>query len=123
MGRYQRKPHKKQRMDFYLHRLKKDEIKDELDLFFNKTQEESILFLNEEPMLFKDEPDIVKELREEELHGRLPLWLADFKEEKNNDSIPETDDPTEETIKETKETGNYHISQSKKINFLMISNS
>lgn len=115
MGQYKRKPHKKQRMDFYHHQLKKDEIKDELDLFFNKTQEESILFLNEEPMLFKDEPDIVKELREEELHGRLPLWLADFKEEENNDSISETDNTSEETIKETKETGNYHISQIKKL--------
>lgn len=116
MGRYQRKPHKKQRMDFYHHQLIKDEIKDELDSFFNKTQEESILFLNEEPMLFKDEPDIVKELREEELHGRLPLWLADFNEEENDRSFSETDDSSEETIDQEKETSYHYTSETKKLN-------
>ena len=89
MGRYQKKPYKKQQIDIYHQKSIEDEIQDELDLFFDKGQEESVLFLDEEPMLFGDEPEIVKQLREEELQGKLPLWFADFNKEINNECISE----------------------------------
>jgi hypothetical protein len=97
MGRYQRKPYKKQKLDIYHQKSIEDEIEDELDIFFNQEQEESILFFDEEPMLFKDEPSIVKQLREEELQGKLPMWLADFNKEKSNDVVSEESDQNEET--------------------------
>jgi hypothetical protein len=97
MGRYRKKPYKKQQMDIYHHKAIEDEIEDELDLFYDQNQEESVLFLNEEPMLLDDEPRIVKQLREEELKGKLPMWLADFNKEKNNDTVSKKQDTTEET--------------------------
>ena len=97
MGRYRKKPYKKQQMDIYHHKAIEDEIEDELDLFYDQNQEESVLFLNEEPMLLDDEPRIVKQLREEELKGKLPMWLADFNKEKNNDAVSKKQDTTEET--------------------------
>lgn len=97
MGRYKRKPYKKQRMDFYHHKAIEDEIEDEVESFFNQDQEESILFLNEEPLFLDDEPEIVKQLRHEELNGKLPLWLADFNKENTDNSIPKKQDPSEKT--------------------------
>jgi len=97
MGRYRKKPYKKQQMDIYHHKAIGDEIEDELDLFYDQNQKESVLFLDEEPMLFDDEPRIVKQLREEELQGKLPMWLADFNKEKDSDTISEKQDTTEET--------------------------
>ena len=67
-----------------------------MDLFFSPDQEESVLFLNEEPLLFNDEPQIVKQLREEELQGKLPMWLADFDKENRNDFLSEEQDSTKE---------------------------
>ena len=104
MGRYQKKPYKKQQLDIYHQKAIEDEIEDELDLFINKEQEESVLFLNEEPFLFGDEPEIVKQLREEELQGKLPLWLADFDKENNDESLSEKQYTTEKTIHDQKKT-------------------
>ena len=104
MGRYQKKPYKKQQLDIYHQKEIEDEIEDELDLFINQGQEESVLFLDEEPFLFDDEPEIVKQLREEELQGKLPLWLADFNKEKNDESLSKEQYSTEETNSDTKET-------------------
>lgn len=103
MGRYQRKPYKKQQLDIYHQKEIEDEIEDELDLFINQGQEESVLFLDEEPMLFDDEPEIVKQLREEELQGKLPLWLADFNKEISDENIPEEQDTKKENIIYTSE--------------------
>lgn len=97
MGRYRKKPYKKQQTDIYHHKAIEDEIEDELDLFYDQNKEESILFLDEEPMFLDDEPRIVKQLREEELQGKLPMWLADFNKEKSSDTISEKQDSTEET--------------------------
>ncbi len=116
MGRYKRKPHKKQRVDYYHHKKVQDEIENELDIFFNKKQDESVLFLSEEPMLFEDEPSIVKELRDEELNGKLPMWLADFNKEENDETESKTPYPTKETINEDSELTNQHFSVSKKLN-------
>ena len=96
MGRYQRKPYKKQQVDIYHHKAIEDEIEDELDIFFEQDKEESILFLDKEPMLFSDEPTIVRQLREEELQGKLPMWLADFNKEKSDDVISEESDQDQE---------------------------
>jgi hypothetical protein len=97
MGRYRKKPYKKQQIDIYYYKSIEDEIEDELDLFFNPNQEESVLFLDEEPLLFSDEPEIVKQLREEELQGKLPMWLADFNKEDGNDFKSEEQDSKKET--------------------------
>ena len=75
-----------------------DEIEDELDLFLNQEPEESVLFLDEEPLLFDDEPEIVKQLREEEIQGKLPLWLADFNKEIPDESISEKQYSTKKDI-------------------------
>ncbi|MBS3749621.1 MAG: hypothetical protein KGY65_06725 [Candidatus Thermoplasmatota archaeon] len=96
MGRYRKKPYKKQQMDIYHHKAIEDEIEDELDLFYDQNQEGSVLFFDEEPMFLDDEPRIVKQLREEELQGKLPMWLADFNKEKNNDTVSKKQDTTEE---------------------------
>jgi hypothetical protein len=104
MGRYQKKPYKKQQFDIYNQKAIEDEVEDELDLFINQKQEESILFLDEEPFLFNDEPEIVKQLREEELQGKLPMWLADFDKENNNYTLSKKQDTTEETINNQKKT-------------------
>ena len=93
----QRKPYKKQKFDKYHLKGIEEEIENELDIFFNQNQEESVLFLDEEPMLFDDEPRIVKQLREEELQGKLPLWLADFNKENKNGIVSKEQDTTEET--------------------------
>jgi hypothetical protein len=92
-------------MDFYHHKAIEDEIENELDLFFNPDQEESILFHIEEPILFKNEPAIVKQLRKEELQGKLPLWLADFNTEESNDSISKKQNPSKETNGNQSQTG------------------
>ena len=97
MGRYRKKPYKKQQIDIYHHKAIEDEIEDELDLFYDQNKEESILFLDEEPMFLDDEPRIVKQLREEELQGKLPMWLADFNKEKSSDTVSKKQDSTEET--------------------------
>ncbi len=110
MGRYQKKPYKKQQLDIYDQKAIEDEIEDELDLFINQEQGESILFLDEEPFLFKDEPEIVKQLRQEEFQGKLPMWLADFDKENNNYALSNKQDKTEENINNQKET----ITKSKK---------
>jgi hypothetical protein len=73
-----------------------------LDLFINQEQEESVLFLDEEPFLFNDEPEIVKQLREEEFQGKLPMWLADFHKENKNNPLSNKRDTTEETINDQK---------------------
>jgi len=104
MGRYRKKPYKKQQIDIYHHKAIEDEIEDEMDLFFDQNKEESVLFLDEEPPLFDDEPEIVKQLREEEIQGKLPLWLADFNEEKTNDTIPDEQNTTEETKSDKQKT-------------------
>jgi len=96
MGRYQKKPYKKQQVDVYHHKAIEDEIEDELDIFFDQDKEESILFLNEEPMLFSDEPAIVRQLREEELQGKLPMWLTDFNKEEHDNAISEEPDQNQE---------------------------
>ncbi len=97
MGRYRKKAYKKQQIDIYHHKAIEDEIEDELDLFFDQNEEESVLFLDEEPLLFNDEPPIVKQLREEELQGKLPLWLADFNKKETDDTLSEKQDSTEKT--------------------------
>jgi hypothetical protein len=114
MGRYKRKPHKKQRVDYYHHKKVQDEIEDELDIFFNKKQDESVLFLSDGPMLFEDEPSIVKQLRNEELNGKLPMWLADFNKEENDETVSETPDSTKDTFSKDSELNNQHVSGSKK---------
>ena len=93
----QRKPYKKQKFDKYHLKGIEEEIEDELDIFYNQDQEESVLFLDEEPMFLDDEPRIVKQLREEELQGKLPMWLADFNKEKNSDTVSKKQDTTKET--------------------------
>lgn len=100
----QRKPYKKQRFDKYHQKGIEEEIENELDLFFNQDTEESVLFFDEEPNLFNDEPKIVKQLRQEELQGKLPLWLADFNEENSNDTISKKQDSTEKTTRGQQET-------------------
>ena len=100
----QRKPYKKQKFDKYHQKGIEEEIENELDIFYHQDPEESILFLNEEPNLFNDEPKIVKQLRQEEIQGKLPMWLADFNKENSNDTLSEKQDSTEKTTRSQQET-------------------
>ena len=80
MGSYRRKVHKKKSVDLFHEKGLEDMIKDEVDFFYRGEEEPDSIILDMEypPML--DEPDIVKELKEEERLGKLQTLVTDFQE-------------------------------------------
>lgn len=85
MGRYKRKPYKKQSLDpvhkmdiekEYLNSIQENDDNDLFDGLFSDELEEIELF---------DEPKIVQQLRREEREGKLPMWLLSYFEENDND--------------------------------------
>lgn len=79
MGHYSRKPYKKHTHDPFndidIKREYFDALNEDEDPFDNQFTYES------EETRFIDEPDIVRQLRQEELEGTLPLYLLDLSEE------------------------------------------
>ena len=85
MGRYQKKPYKKQSVDplnaidiekEYINAMKENENNDIFDQLLEEEYEEATFF---------DEPEIVTQLRREEIEGKLPILpISYFQENDNN---------------------------------------
>ncbi|OYT29881.1 hypothetical protein B6U98_01070 [Thermoplasmatales archaeon ex4572_165] len=85
MGRYQKKPYKKQSVDplnaidiekEYIDAMKENDNNDIFDQLFTEEYEETPFF---------DEPEIVTQLRREEFEGKLPILpVSYFLENDNN---------------------------------------
>lgn len=79
MGHYQKKPYKKYSLDPYndidIEREYLDAIYEDKDYFDDQDEHD----FQETTLL--NEPEIVKQLRQEELEGKLPLHLIDRSEE------------------------------------------
>jgi hypothetical protein len=79
MGHYQKKPYKKHSLDPYndidIEREYLDALYDDEDYFDDQDEHDS----KETALL--NEPEIVRQLRQEELEGTLPLHLIDLSED------------------------------------------
>jgi len=79
MGHYQKKPYKKHSLDPYndidIEREYLDAFNDDEDYFDDQDEHD----FQETTLL--NEPEIVRQLRQEELEGKLPLHLIDLSEE------------------------------------------
>ena len=85
MGRYQKKPYKKQSVDplnvidiekEYINAMQENDNNDIFDQLFAEEYEETTFF---------DEPEIVTQLRREEIEGKLPILpISYFQENDNN---------------------------------------
>ncbi len=80
MGSYRRKVHKKKSMDLFHEKGLEDLIEDEVDFFYKGEGEPDSVILDMEYPSMLDEPDIVKELKEEERLGKLQTLVTDFQE-------------------------------------------
>ena len=78
MGSYRRKIYKKRSMDLFHEKGLDGLIKDELDFFYmNEGASEQIMLFKEYPPIL-NEPDIVRELKEEERLGKLQTFIVDI---------------------------------------------
>ena len=78
MGSYRRKIYKKKSKDLFHEKGLAGNIKDELDFFYkNKEETERTMLLGEYPPML-NEPDIVRELKEEERLGKLQTIIIDI---------------------------------------------
>ena len=86
MGSYRRKVYKKKSRDLFHEKGLKGMIKDEVN-FFNNSEEEpdGKMIFDDNPVML-DEPEIVKELREEERLGKLQTLIMDIPETKEQHS-------------------------------------
>jgi len=99
MGSYRRKVHKKKSVDLFHEKGLEDMIKDEVDFFYKGEEEPDSIILDMEYPLMLDEPDIVRELKEEERLGKLQTLVTDIQEEEKQHSastLPERLDTFEE---------------------------
>jgi hypothetical protein len=71
MGSYRRKIYKKKSMDLFHEKGLDGMIKDELGFFYKSEEEPEVKMLVEEYPSILIEPDIVRELKEEERLGKL----------------------------------------------------
>jgi hypothetical protein len=80
MGRYRRKAYKKKQIDPHHQWDFNEEIQEEIDIF-SCEDDFPDLYEDEETLTwYYDEPDIVKQLREEERNGKLPILIPDDEE-------------------------------------------
>lgn len=86
MGHYRKKQYKKKPIDLWLQRDLDYEIQHTLKIF--DTYEDLDIFEEDftETIMTK-EPLIVRQLREEEIHGKLPIWMIDSETEKSLSSL------------------------------------
>ena len=92
MGHYKRKQYKKKSIDlFHQQEMIEDHISN-LEYSEEEIFEDEVLSEMETTLM--DEPDIVKQLRQEELEGKLPIFLYPSKENE-----PKTTQITEESNK------------------------
>jgi hypothetical protein len=80
MGFYRRKVHKKKSMGLFHGKGLEDLIEDEVDFFYRGEGGPDSAILDMEYPSMLDEPDIVKELKEEERLGKLQTLVTDFQE-------------------------------------------
>ncbi|MFO8077147.1 MAG: hypothetical protein R6U21_00690 [Thermoplasmatota archaeon] len=73
MGRYRRKPYKKRQIDPWHEWDLEEEIQEEIDIFSSENDFPELYEEDETLPDYFDEPDIVKQLREEERIGKLPI--------------------------------------------------
>ena len=86
MGSYRRKVYKKKSMDLFHEKGLDCKIKDEVDFFYmNERETDGIMLFEEYPIMF-NEPDIVKELKEEERSGKLQIFMIDSSDKKKQRS-------------------------------------
>jgi hypothetical protein len=109
MGSYTRKMYKKKSIDLFHKKGLECDIKKEVDLFYNNKEEDDIIFLFEDYPIMFDEPDIVRELKEEERSGKLQTYINDIPYKKKQYSrlpILENFDILEGNIGEIKKSKN-----------------
>jgi hypothetical protein len=105
MGAYRRKVYKKKSMDLFHEKGLEGNIKDEVDFFYKSEGEIDNTMIFEEHPILLDEPDIVKELKEEERLGKLQTFMVDNPEKKKQNSalsIVESLEIYEESERESK---------------------
>jgi len=96
MGRYRRKPYKKRQIDPWHEWDLEEEIQEEIDIFSSENDFSDLYGEDETLPGYFDEPDIVKQLREEERIGKLPI-------------LP----PENEHIEKEKQINEYHLPEFK----------
>ena len=103
MGHYHKKPYKKQSLNRdSLFDLKKEVI-EEMDRDFD--MDDDYFFNEDELTMMFDEPEIVKQLRREELEGKLPLWvLSEFDNHKDDRVYKSVMKKTTQSIKTQNKT-------------------
>jgi len=88
MGSYRRKSYKKKPMDLFHEKGMGDMIKDEVNFFFMGKEESDCIVMDVEYLPMVNEPDIVRELREEERLGKLWTLVTDIQKEEKQHTVP-----------------------------------